>query len=472
MNRKLLALSAEVIMVMVLLLPSYVVCPIGEAHDTAIGEPLVRKFPGQEGTIKAAWIYVGPIGDYGWTHAHDRGREIVDQLFDWLETHYRESVLPGECLSVIDGLVDEGYTVIFTTSYDFLEATLEAGEKYPDVLFFHCSGDKRRANVATYFAEFYQLYYLNGLMAGALTKTGKAGYVAAKPIPEVIRHINAFAIGFAETAKQRGFEEPKVYVRWIFEWYDPERAREAATALIGEGCDVLAFTEDSPTVVEVCQTHYDDTGEVIYVFGHYSPMYDYGPDVIVSGQLVRWEVIYADILEKVKDGTYTASNLATVDYWWMLNESAVELGCDFGMPINPKFEDDLRAVSVEDTKTGQGTMSAYDLVMLRLEQMRSEKPHVSKVVGGELVWTKPDITFDPFMGPLRDQEGNLRVPEGDRLGHDDLWTMMWFVEWVVGEIPGEQPGGGLPTEYLIIGIGVGIVIAVVAIFWFLKLRRK
>ena len=142
------------------------------------------------------------------------------------------------------------------------------------------------------------------------------------------------------------------------------------------------------------------------------------------------------------------------------------------MPINPKFEDDLRAVSVEDTKTGQGTMSAYDLVMLRLEQMRSEKPHVSKVVGGELVWTKPDITFDPFMGPLRDQEGNLRVPEGDRLGHDDLWTMMWFVEWVVGEIPGEQPGGGLPTEYLIIGIGVGIVIAVVAIFWFLKLRRK
>ena len=161
--------------------------------------PVHRLYP----PIKAAWIYVGPIGDYGWTHAHDLGRKYVDQEFDWLETHYVESVSEAECLAYIESLIGEGYTLIFTTSFGFMDATIEAGQKHPDVILFHCSGYKRSSNVGTYFAEFYQLYYLNGLMAGALTQTGKAGYVAAHPIPEVIRHINAFAIGFAEVAMQR-----------------------------------------------------------------------------------------------------------------------------------------------------------------------------------------------------------------------------------------------------------------------------
>ena len=387
---------------------------------------------------KAAWIYVGPVGDYGWTHAHDVGRRYVAELFPWLETHGVESVSEADCPGVIDDLVASGYNIIFTTSFGFMDATIDAGKRYPDVIFFHCSGYKRWSNVGTYFAEFYQLYYLNGLMAGALTKTGKAGYVAAHPIPEVIRHINAFAIGFAEVAQQR-YERgelpnpPEVHVIWIHAWYDPTKARQAAETLIGEGCDVLAFTEDSPTVIEVCQEYYE-RGQPIYSFAHYSPMYKYGPDVVVSGQLVHWEVIYADIISKVASGVYTTENLATVDYWWMLHEGAVELGCDFGMPINPKFEDDLKAVKVTDKLTGE-EVSVYDLVFRRLETMKSEVPHAQVIMGGQIVWTKPDITFDPFMGPLRDQDGNLRVPAGDRLGHDDLWTMMWFVEWVVGTIP-------------------------------------
>ena len=184
---------------------------------------------------KAAWIYVGPVGDYGWTHAHDVGRRYVAELFPWLETHGVESVSEADCPSVIDDLVASGYNVIFTTSFGFMDATIDAGKKYPDVIFFHCSGYKRWSNVGTYFAEFYQLYYLNGLMAGALTNTGKAGYVAAHPIPEVIRHINAFAIGFAEVAQQR-YERgelpnpPEVHVVWIHAWYDPTKARQAAEA--------------------------------------------------------------------------------------------------------------------------------------------------------------------------------------------------------------------------------------------------
>ncbi len=359
-------------------------------------------------TIKAGWIYVGPIGDYGWTKAHDDGRLFCEQVFPWLETTYVESVAEGDCPRVIEDLIADGCTVIFTTSFGFMDPTLEMAKKYPNIIFWHCSGYKRYKNMGTYFSEFYQLYYLNGLMAGALTKTNKIGYVAAHTIPEVVRHINAFAIGVKEVNP-----DAKVYVRVIHAWYDPTKAREAAEALIAEGCDVLAFTEDSPTVIEVGQ-EYTEKGQQIYTFSHYSPMEDYGPDSCVSGQIAHWEVIYADILAKVYAGYYTTTNLEDVDYWWMLRQGACELGGKEGEPINPKFEDELKAVVVTDKITGE-QISVYDLVMRRLKQMSEDVP-----------------TFDPFTGPLYDDKGVLRARPGERLGHDELWTMQWWYENVVG----------------------------------------
>jgi len=359
-------------------------------------------------TIKAGWIYVGPIGDYGWTKAHDDGRLFCEQVFPWLETTYVESVAEGDCPRVIEDLIADGCTVIFTTSFGFMDPTLEMAKKYPDIIFWHCSGYKRYKNMGTYFSEFYQLYYLNGLMAGALTKTNKIGYVAAHTIPEVVRHINAFAIGVKEVNP-----DAKVYVRVIHAWYDPTKAREAAEALIAEGCDVLAFTEDSPTVIEVGQ-EYTEKGQQIYTFSHYSPMEDYGPDSCVSGQIAHWEVIYADILAKVYAGYYTTTNLENVDYWWMLRQGACELGGKEGEPINPKFVDELKAVMVTEKITGE-QISVYDLVMLRLKQMSEDVP-----------------TFDPFTGPLYDNKGVLRARPGERLGHDELWTMQWWYENVVG----------------------------------------
>jgi len=359
-------------------------------------------------TIKAGWIYVGPIGDYGWTKAHDDGRLFCEQVFPWLETTYVESVAEGDCPRVIEDLIADGCTVIFTTSFGFMDPTLEMAKKYPNIIFWHCSGYKRYKNMGTYFSEFYQLYYLNGLMAGALTKTNKIGYVAAHTIPEVVRHINAFAIGVKEVNPNA-----KVYVRVIHAWYDPTKAREAAEALIAEGCDVLAFTEDSPTVIEVGQ-EYTEKGQQIYTFSHYSPMEDYGPDSCVSGQIAHWEVIYADILAKVYSGYYTTTNLENVDYWWMLRQGACELGGKEGEPINPKFENELKAVIVTEKITGE-QISVYDLVMLRLKQMSEDVP-----------------TFDPFTGPLYDDKGVLRARPGERLGHDELWTMQWWYENVVG----------------------------------------
>ena len=361
--------------------------------------------------MKACYIYVGPIGDYGWTHAHDQGRLYVEGKFDWLETAYAESVPEADADRFLDRfVVEEECDVLFTTSFGFMDGTLAAAAKYPDTLFFHCSGFMRAPNSGNYMADFYQLYYLNGLMAGALSKTGKVGYVAAHPIPEVVRHINAFTLGVREVNP-----EATVDVRWLFEWYDPAAAREAAEALIATGVDVLAFTEDSPAVIEVGQ-EYMEKGEPVYTFSHYSPMGDFGPDSAVSGQLVDWGIIYEDILTKAYLGVYNNTNLQDVDYWWLMREGGAVLGARFDEPINPRFEGDLKAVTVTDALLGE--MSVYDLVFKRIEQM-----------------TDPAMLFDPFTGPIKDQDGTLRLEAGQRATYGELLTIDWFVEGNVGTIP-------------------------------------
>jgi len=186
--------------------------------------------------------------------------------------------------------------------------------------------------------------------------------------------------------------------------------------MIADGVDVLAFTEDSPAVIEVGEEYTTQKNKPIYTFSHYSPMLKFGPHTAVSGQLVHWEKIYEDILMKIYLGVYTNENLENVDYWWMLKEGAVELGADFGVPINPEFEDELKAVKVKDPILGE--ISVYDLVFKRLEQMSEET-----------------VVFDPFTGPIKDQDGNLRIEEGRRATHDELWTIDWFVEGIVGTIP-------------------------------------
>lgn len=361
--------------------------------------------------MKACFIYVGPIGDYGWSHAHNVGREYVDQKFDWLETAYAESVPEADVERFLDRfIVEEECDVVFTTSFGFMDGTLAAAKKYPDNLFFHCSGYMRAPNMGTYMADFYQLYYLNGLMAGALTKTGKIGYVGAHPIPEVVRHINAFTLGAREANPDATMD-----VRWLFSWYDPAAAREASEALIAAGVDVLAFTEDSPAVMQVGQ-EYMDRGELVYTFSHYSPMKEFGPDSAVSGQLVDWGIIYEDILIKAYLGVYNKNNLEDVDYWWLMREGAAILGAEFGEQISPKFEQDLKAVTVTDPLLG--SISIYDLVFKRIEQM-----------------TDPAMLFDPFTGPINDQDGKLRVVEGQRLNYVELLTIDWFVEGNLGTVP-------------------------------------
>ena len=370
-----------------------------------------------ENKIKACFVYVGPIGDLGWTNAHDVGRRYVDDKYDCLETSYVESVAEADSSRFIDRfVVEEKCNVVFTTSFGYMDDTLKAAQKYPDTFFVHVSGFKRAPNMATMMADFYQIYYLNGLMAGAVTKTGKVGYVGAHPIPEVVRHINAFTLGVREANP-----EATVEVRWLYSWYDPAKAREAAESLIATGVDTLAFTEDSPAVIQVGEEYTTQKNQPVYTFSHYSPMHDYGPNSVVSGQLVNWGLIYEDILTKIYLGIYTTKNLENVDYWGLLSggwqlgaPSSVELGARFGEPINPIFEPKLKEYKITDKFLGE--ISIYDLIFKRIEQMRD-----------------PALLFDPFTGPINEQTGTLRVKEGQRLSYFELTTIDWFVEGVIGE---------------------------------------
>ncbi len=357
--------------------------------------------------LKAGFIYVGPVGDYGWSHAHDQGKKYAEEKFPWLETIIVESVAESDSMRIIDRLIQQQKCdVVFTTSFGYMDDTVKAGAKYPDKKFMHCSGFKRSDNVGTYFGDLYQMYYLNGIMAGALTKSNKIGYVAAFPIPELIRHINAFAMGARAVNP-----DVEVDVKWIYAWYGPDKAKEAAEALIAEGCDALAFTEDTPAVIEVGQDHFEK-GKQIYTFSHYSAMQPYGKDSVVSGQLMNWGGMYAKILEDIYNEKWSTKD----DIWWLAKEKAAILGGSHEDMINPKFVPALKAAMVESADLGK--LSAYDLVMKRYEQMKQ---------GVEI--------FDPYTGPIKDNKGELKIKEGQRASKDELLSIMYYVEGVKGSIP-------------------------------------
>ncbi len=261
------------------------------------------------------------MGDIGWSYAHDEGRKADREGPALAQTQYVESVPEGQALPAIDRLVKNGCKVVFTTSFGYMDQTLEAAKKYPQVMFAHTTGFKRAPNMATYMADFYQVYYLNGLVAGALTKSGKVGFVGAYPIPELKRHISAFALG-VKAANPKA----SVNVKWLNSWFDPAKTREASEALLAEGADVLACAEDSATG---CRP---PGRKNIPTFSHYNPMLRFSAGQRGERPLVHWEKIYIDFLTKVHNGTYTNKNLANVDYWWLLSKGAVEMGADMRCP--------------------------------------------------------------------------------------------------------------------------------------------
>ena len=434
----------------------------GGARETPVSSPAAPTASGTMGAtststggggvrrIRALWVYVGPIGDYGWTHAHDVGRREAEKaLKGILETEYLERVSEDQAYQKIkQALETKHFDAVFATSYGFMDAVRRLAREYPNVMFYHCSGPweafRDLPNVATYFAEFYQLYYLNGIAAGAVTKTCRVGYVPAFLIPEVVRHINAFALGAVHGAKLMGKcgngEKLEIYVSPpLLSWFAPEKARQAALTLIDNyNVDVLAFTEDSTAVLETAAE------KGVYSFSHYSNMLEYlsksKPEERekyershLTGQIADWGPIYTYFLAKL------ATRIAGKEDVW------ARIG-DF-TPIRWR-----RPVS--ESTAGKREGAVY-LAPLNTKVIPAKAVEEIK----RLYEDMKELLFEPYTGPIRGyridpatgkQVGDVEtiIPEGVRWGRNELWgcrtgcdcftkkrpeceTMNWFYEKII-----------------------------------------
>lgn len=342
---------------------------------------------GQEGTeeLKVGFVYIGPIEDAGWTAAHEQGRQYMMEQLN-VESIAIESVDEGNTTKVdqtLTQLVQQGYNVIFTTSYGYMDPTINVAKKYPDVTFMHCSGYKTADNVATYFGRMYQARYLSGLIAGQATQSNIIGYVAAFDIPEVIRGINAFTLGVKKVNP-----EAQVKVVWTYSWIDPAKAKEAAVSLLGIGADVITQHQDSPGPQQAAET----AGKL--GIGYNSDMSKMAPKAVMTSPVWNWGPYYVDTIKSIEEGTWDSTpKFGSLTYWGGLADGTVGLA-PYGSMVT------------EDSK----------------QLVEQEK---QRIVSGE---------WDVFTGPIKDQSGAVKVPDGQKMTDAELLEMNWFVEGVEGTI--------------------------------------
>ena len=274
-----------------------------------------------EKKLKAAFVYVSAIGDHGWSYAHDLGRKYLEEKLG-VETAYTENVAGPDIERVIRGYAQKGYDMIFTTSFEYMDPTIEVAKDFPKIVFEHCSGFKTAANAGNYFGKIEQGRYLTGLVAGKMTKSNVLGYVAAHPIPEVIRGINMFTKGVREV-------NPKAVVKvvWSGSWYDPAKEKEAALSLINAGADVIAQHQDSPAAQEAAQD------KKVYSVGYNQDMSHFAPDAHLTAPIWHWEVYYTEVVNQVKAGTWKAGA------WWKGMESGVVDIAPFGKMVPKEVAD-------------------------------------------------------------------------------------------------------------------------------------
>ena len=329
--------------------------------------------------LKVGFIYVGPVGDYGWSYAHDQGRKYLETTLPDVKTTYVESVPEGaDAERVLTQLARSGHKVIFATSYGYMDTMLKVAERFPDVVFLHCSGHKRRANMGTYFGRMYQASYLTGLVAGTMTQKKRIGYVAPIPIPEVIRITNAFVLGVRAVNP-----EVNVHVVWTNAWYDPATESEAANGLLDIGVDVIATQSDSPAPVQTAERR------GAYGVGFNADASKFAPEKHLTSAIWNWGPYYVAAVKQVRAGTWKST-----DEWWPIGTGIVGLS-----PFGPVVADTLKNL-VEQRK--QDLMAGH---------------------------------FDVFWGPIKDQSGKLRIAAGEKPADEVLLGMNWFVEGVVGTVP-------------------------------------
>ena len=328
--------------------------------------------------LKACWVYVGPIGDFGYSYQHHQGLLDGQEHFgDKVETAYLENVSEGpDAERAFERLARQDCKIIFGTSFGFMDPMVKVAAKFPDVKFEHATGYKTAENVAVYNARFYEGRYLAGLLAGHASESGVIGYVAAMPIPEVLRGINAFTIA-ARTVN------PKLEVRviWVNSWYDAERERDAALSLISQGADLLTHHTDTVAVAEVAEQ------KRRLLIGYNSDMREVAPTMQLASVTHHWGRYYIKRARAVLDGSWTTANT-----WGGLAEDFIRLDS-----LSRRVPASVR---------------------------REIRVHGELIAKGKL---------RPFSGPLKSNDGEVRVEDGF-LTDEALQRMDWLVEGIIGKI--------------------------------------
>jgi len=271
--------------------------------------------------LKVGFIYVGPVGDHGWSYQHDVGRKAIEKEFgDKVETTYVESVPEADSERAIEQLARTGHGLIFTTSFGFMEPTLKVAKKYPNIKFEHATGFKRAPNLSTYAAKFHEGRYIIGQIAGKMSKSGTIGYVGAFPIPEVVAGINAYFLG-----AQSVNPNIKIKVVWANSWYDPAKEADAAKALLDQGVDVIAQHTDSPAPIQAAEAR----GK--FGFGQASDMERFAPKAQLTAIVDNWSDYYVARTKAALDGTWKSQ-----DTWGGLDAHMVVMSPYKNMPDDVK----------------------------------------------------------------------------------------------------------------------------------------
>jgi basic membrane protein A len=326
---------------------------------------------------RVAFVYIGTPGDGGWTYEHDQGRKQMEEAHGITATVVENVPESADAERIIEELA-QNHDIIFTTSFGYMDQTLAVAQRYPEVKFHHVSGYKTHDNMTNYFGKNYEASYLAGIAAGKMTKTGIIGYVGAFPIPEVIYNINAFKLGIESVNP-----DAVVHVVWSNTWYDPTVERQAAISLLDLGADVLLAYQDSPSTIQAAAERGALAG------GNDSDMTRFAPEAYLTNPTWHWGTYYEKVVQDWIDGTWTNE-----PYVGSMRDGMVGLA-----PLGPSIPDDVKAL-VESAK--------------------------EKIISGE---------FDVFKGPLVDQEGNVRVAEGQVMTHAEVLEMNWFLKGIEGKIP-------------------------------------
>ncbi|WP_164658507.1 BMP family ABC transporter substrate-binding protein [Tropicibacter sp. Alg240-R139] len=346
----------------------------------ALGLGLATAAVAQDKT-KVGFVYVGPVGDGGWTYEHDQGRKaVVAEFGDKVETVYVENVAEGpDSERVMTQMALDGADLIFTTSFGYMDPTINVAKKFPNVKFEHATGYKRSDNVSTYSARFYEGRAVQGTIAGHMTKSNIVGYIGSFPIPEVVRGINSAFIHARKVNPDVQFK-----IVWAFTWFDPAKEADAAKVLIEQGADVILQHTDSTAPQAAAQT----AGNVI-TFGQASDMSEYGPMPRVSSIIDDWAPYYIERTQAVMDGTWESK-----DTWDGIGAGMVGIG---------EISDAVPA----DVKEAALAIKA----------------------------SLADGSYHAFTGPIKKQDGSDWLAEGETADDGTLAGMNFYVEGLEGDIP-------------------------------------